>query len=624
MKTKSILVGLAMVTLNCYGQQSQTFTNSLNQKVEVIQCSDFKITKPLREMAGQTVIEKKNETKESSNKYHYFPSTYPNALPNGDDPVWQKDGGNMQGRAPIQNFEGLNEPAVSPLDPSGAASATHYVQAINSKYRVFDKTGTGLSNEFNLSNIFTGSSDCGDPIVMYDKYADRWVITEFDFDCLIGGSGPYILMVAVSQSNDPLGSYYTYSFTMTDLPDYPKYSIWWDGYYFSINSNQGTSGVMDRTKMLAGDNTATLQILTAPLYSSSGFTSLLPADADGSLPPNGSPNYFFNLQDDGWFGDPDAIQVYKMTTDWTTPSNTSIVLDNTISVSAFDSDFSTPPGQYLQISQKGTTDKIDAVAGVFYYRAQHTVWTNHNSMVLCHVVDVDGNDRAGMRWYELRQTSGGQWSLYQEGTYAPTSDTDNRWMGSIAMDNQGNIGMAYSVSGPNTYPSIRYTGRLATDPLGQMTMVEETAIAGTGSQTSTTGGDRYGDYSHLALDPDGTTFWHTAQYVKTDGLPRTRIYSFEVASNVGLQGNMYYSNIETKVLNNSEFITLNVAGLYNNDALSFDVFDASGKLIYHKDITPNDNGFNQSVSTSEFANGVYLFRFGNSNFQVVNKINIGK
>ena len=80
-------------------------------------------------------------------------------------------------------------------------------------------------------------------------------------------------------------------------------------------------------------------------------------------------------------------------------------------------------------------------------------------------VDANGTDQAGVRWYELRDPNGSPF-IYQQGTYAP--DSDNRWMGSIAMDRDGNIAVGYSVSSSTTFPSIRYAGRLATDPLGQI------------------------------------------------------------------------------------------------------------------------------------------------------------
>ena len=622
-------ISLSVVIFACVGTMfaqtkttCKTYINSKGQKIQVFKPLSFEITKPLRELAKEAKNKPNfDERKEVKNKRHHNEIVNQNALPYGDDPVWQKTQGTKSMLSPIQNFDGLVGGSGIPLDPSGAASASYYVQAINSEYKVFDKTGNTVAAVADLSSLWTGSADDGDPIVMYDRHADRWFISQFQ------SNSPYKLLVAISQTNDPTGSYYAYSFGLTALPDYPKYSIWWDGYYFGINDDvDGTCGVLDRTKMLAGDQSATMQVLTAPGYATNGFTSILPTDADGSLPPNGSPCYFFDLQDDAWGQGADGIKVYKMTTDWTTPSNTTLVDDGLITTSAFDTDFpqGTSPNDYPQISQKGTTDGLDAVGGIFYYRAQHRVWTGYNSVVLCNVVDVDGNDHAGMRWYELRQTGGysSPWTLYQEGTYAPTGDSDNRWMGSIAMDDQGSIALAYSVSGPNTYPSIKYTGRKSSDPLGQMTYAEQDAYDGTGSQSAIETGGRYGDYSHLALDPDGKTFWHTAQYVASDGYPRTRIYSFKIPSSSGIEQNDYYKNIDTKIYTSSSNLIIDVNGLKNNEELSLDIFDITGKKLFHNTVYPVNNQFSKTINTSSFANGTYLVRFGNINFQVVKKASI--
>jgi cell division septation protein DedD len=161
------------------------------------------------------------------------------------------------------------------------------------------------------------------------------------------------------------------------------------------------------------------------------------------------------------------------------------------------------------------------------YRLQYRNFGSYQTLVVNHTVDVNNTDRAGVRWYELR-SSGGDWSIYQQGTYSP--DNSNRWMGSIAMNGNGDIGLGYSLSSSTIYPSIRYTGRLAGDPLGQMTRAESTLIAGAGSQTSTK--YRWGDYSMMAVDPlDDCTFWYTQEYYQTTSGAgwQTRIGAFQLA-----------------------------------------------------------------------------------------------
>ena len=178
------------------------------------------------------------------------------------------------------------------------------------------------------------------------------------------------------------------------------------------------------------------------------------------------------------------------------------------------------------ISQQGTTVKLDPISDRLMYRLQYRNFGDHEALVLNHTVDVNNADRAGIRWYELRK-SGSVWSIYQQGTFSP--DPTQRWMGSIAMDALGNIGLGYSASSSTVFPSIRYTGRLAGDPLGQLPQGEGTIINGTGAQTHSA--SRWGDYSSLSIDPvDNCTFWYTNEYVQTTGSApwRTRIGSFQL------------------------------------------------------------------------------------------------
>jgi hypothetical protein len=148
------------------------------------------------------------------------------------------------------------------------------------------------------------------------------------------------------------------------------------------------------------------------------------------------------------------------------------------------------------------------------YKAPMRVFGTHQAMVLALSTDVDGADRSGVRWVELRRATGvttATWTKYQEGTYAPGTGT-SRWMPAINIDKNGNIIMAYSTSSNTTgdFPSIKMTGRKPCDPLGTMTVPETTIIAGTSSKTGDT---RWGDYHHMSIDDfDGLTFYFTGVY----------------------------------------------------------------------------------------------------------------
>jgi hypothetical protein len=252
---------------------------------------------------------------------------------------------------------------------------------------------------------------------------------------------------------------------------------------------------------------------------------MLPANLQGTtLPVAGTPNYFSLFDDDAWGYSPDQLQVWEFHTDWTTPTNSTFTHTVSLPVNAFDSEVC--PGYSRDcIPQPGTTQKVDAIADRLMYLNQYRVVNGHASMVMNHTVKTAA-DNAAVRWYELRNTGAG-WGVYQQGDYAPDNN-NNRWMSSIAMDAAGNIALGYSVSSETTYPSVRFTGQLAGDPLNTMTQGENSIVEGTGSQL---GVNRWGDYSALFTDPnDDCTFWYTQEYVKNTAAWNwaTRIGSFRL------------------------------------------------------------------------------------------------
>lgn len=582
-------------------------TGQINNDTYYGVATKFAISKSVSELSRLYPVDEsiQKSKPEENNKRLKFEDNNPNALPVGEDPARQANDGTKSQMPPIQNWQGMAGSGFPP-DPSGAAGPNHFVQAVNTTYRVYNKTGTALTNAFNLSTLWSGSTNDGDPIVMYDRYADRWFISQFQ------GNSNEILM-AVSTTPDPTGTYYTYSFTMPEFPDYPKYSVWSDAYYMTCN--MGTKRVIayERAKMLVGDQTAAMIIKTMPTTpTNGGFFCPLPADADGGLPPYGTPCPIFSFEDDSWqSSNVDALRIYKFTINWTNPAASSIVLDQTLNTTPVNSVFTTT---WNDIVQPNTSQKLDAISGVLYYRAQYMRWTGYNSVVLCHAADVDGNNQAGIRWYELRQdATTNVWSIYQQSTFSP--DANSRFIGSIAMDNFGSIGLAYAVSSGTVFPSIRYTGRLANDPLNQMTFTEETAIAGTSSQTG--GINRFGDYSQTSLDPDGITFWHTGEYVASG--KKTRIFSFQITTPTDI-AEMKKSNGDFKISLSGNQILVKSGELKDLTPVSVDLFDINGKLLSGSVIAPVNGKIDSAFNAENLSAGSYLVRVGNSNFQKVEKI----
>jgi len=506
----------------------------------------FDVSKPLRELIKQKPGKIRGE-KENENPTNPKYSIYGRPFLKQEDPVWQKQNGMnrpLSGGTILQNFDGTPRIAdVYPPDTQGDVSNNSYVQVVNSRVAVYSKTGTLLLGPNLLSTIWAGipapwdGTDAGDPVVLWDETAQRWMISQFSlpFD-------NYAELVAISQTSDPTGSWYRYVFQFgTEMPDYPKFGVWPDGYYLSFNQFLHGNGsafdgvgvaVLERSQMIVGNPAASMQYIN--LGSGSDPWSMLPSDWDGSNTPlAGEPNYFMYFNDWTVPATP-TLRIWSFHTDWAVPANTTFGLTTTLTPAVFTSQIC---GAYRGrcIPQPGTIVQLEDLSDKLMYRLQYRNFGAYQSMVTNHTVDVSGTGHAGIRWYEFRK-SGGAWSIYQQGSYAP--DAAHRWMGSIAQNSLGDIALGFSLSdGTSIYPSISYTGRYSGDPLGQMTVPEGSIIAGTGFQNGSA--SRWGDYSMMSVDPvDDQTFWYTNEYIQTSGTAnwRTRIASITLGPTLSVTG----------------------------------------------------------------------------------------
>lgn len=455
----------------------------------------------------------------------------------------------------VQNYQ---TQAVVP-DTSLAVGPTQIVQFVNESFAVFDKSGNLLSGPSDGDTLWQslGAPCSGTPhideIAQYDKLADRWVMM-----MPAGTASPPSLCVAVSQTSDAVnGGWNLYAFTALASsacnniacgPDYPKLSVWSDAYYLSYNEDVATSGesnfagdavcAFDRTNMLAG-NDATMQcFMDVP----TNYGNLLPADLDGiNPPPAGTPEYFLNFNSD------DAeLDLWQFSVDWTTPANSTFgsttaspwTPNNTISVQSF----TEPCGEGVVeityttgdcIPQISTTNTLDSYGDRLMYRLAYRNLGGYQSLLTNHTVEPGGSGTpTAIDWYELQNTGSG-FSLYQQGTYSP--DSEYRWMGSIAMDQSGDIALGYNVSGTDMSPSIRYTGRVPSDTTGQMESEIDILSAASITPGSATESFHWADYSTMAIDPtDDCTFWFATEYIPvTAGTWSTRIASFSFPSCAG-------------------------------------------------------------------------------------------
>ncbi|TMG40064.1 MAG: hypothetical protein E6H88_00515, partial [Chloroflexi bacterium] len=414
----------------------------------------------------------------------------------------------------------------APPDTNGAVGPNHFVQTVNVSFAVFSKTGGVLYGPAAINTLWAGfgglcqADNDGDPTVIYDQLADRWVIQQFAVSGANGGSVPYLECIAVSTSGDPMGTYNRYAYASSRFPDYPKLGVWPDAYYLStndFNANNTFAGAstwaFDRAKMLVGDPGATAQVA----HLSSLYGGLLPSSLDGQMPPPaGSPDYFVSL------GTSTSLFLWKFHVDFANIANSSVTGPTSIPVAGF----TELCNGGTCIPQAGTTQRLDSLADRLMYRLAYRNFGDHQSLLVTHSV-APSTGGGGIRWYEIRNP-GGTPTVYQQSTYAP--DTRYRWMASAAMDNVGNIGVGYSLSGATMNPAIAYTGRAVSDPLNTL-QGETLLIQGTGSQLPTL--SRWGDYSSMFVDPsDDCTFWYTTEYLTANGTWNwhTRIGTFKFAN----------------------------------------------------------------------------------------------
>ena len=448
----------------------------------------------------------------------------------------------------------------APPDMTMAVGPNHIVAWVNSQYAVFNKTGTVLMAPTNGNALFTGvggvceTTNRGDPILQYDRIADRWILSQFAF-AVSGGSpvSPYLQCFAVSTTNNPMGTYFRYSVTFSPTSpsgfnDYGKLGVWPDGYYTAYNIFGGSPAggntgaalcVSDRVKMLAGDPSATT--LCAPIGFYAGGAAFLPADLDGTTLPSTTAQGGIFIR-----SNVTTLRMLKLKPNFA--AGTVTITDgfggaagSNISLAVGATTLPCNGSGGTCISQVGTTNKLDTLGDRLMYRAAFRNRGGVESLLVAQSVDPDGAGARGaaLRWYEIRNPLGNpadvvvanRPTVFQNATFDP-GGVGERWMGSVAMDGNGNIAAGYSLSTTTAKPSIAIAGREAADAINTF-QSEIVAFTGTGSQTG--GLTRWGDYSTIQVDPsDDRTFWYIGEYLSADGSFnwRTRIvsYAFPVTS----------------------------------------------------------------------------------------------
>jgi hypothetical protein len=525
MKISYVLAAyMLLTTVTTYGQESTMSATYFRNGIYLGEAPSI-----ASRMANGTFIEAEDIEKEYNPKRSGANKVVPGkGLPKGGDPLAAESTPQFRlpSNPPIVTWNAASS-SSTPTDPTGAIGPEHYMNSWNSSFRIWDREGNPLTNAASLANIWPGQT-LGDPIIFYDRYAERFVITQFR-------QGPNGFLIGVCQGPDPINDgWFTYEFPSGSFPDYPKFSVWSDGYYITSNKNSGTAGTsevvyaLERDKMIVGDPSAQIVGFPLPGITTSGFFSPLGFNCSGpELPPPGNAPIIY-MQDDVWFGvNVDHLKIWNINVNWTTPGSSTISTAQQLNTTPYDGLFD--GGSFSNLPQPAGGD-IDALQATIMYMAQYRRFPDYNVVVLNHVVDLDGgDDLAGIRWYELRQENDGDpWTIFQEGTYVQP-DGHSAFSGSICMDSNGNIGLAYTVVSESIFPGLRYTGRFASDPPGQMTLAEESFGEGNQINPST----RYGDYSQMTIDPlDDKTFWHIGEYFSTGR--KNRVGAFKIAADLAV------------------------------------------------------------------------------------------
>jgi hypothetical protein len=425
---------------------------------------------------------------------------------------------------PLLNFDGQSAQdnrnvfgfAFVPPDTNGAVGATQFVQMVNVTIAVYEKsTGALQLGPAPIHSVWTGFggicefgdpanptySDGGDPVVLYDHLAGRWLVSQLQYNTT---STQAAQCVAISTTSDATGSYNRYEFDYgTNFPDYPKWGVWPDAYYNTVNvfpprSFAGAQAcAFDRNAMLAGAPANAICFQQPP-----SVASLLPADLDGAtLPPAGSPNYFVGLADST------DLYFFRFHVDFANPSNSTFT--GTLVPVANYSEICARASNVSCIPQPSPGEKVDALADRVMFRLAYRNFGDHESLLVNHT--VKGGALAGVRWYEIRNPEAP--FVYQQSTIV---DPDvNYWLGSVAMDKTGNIALGFSASSQSVFPSVYVTGRSASDPAGAMF---GPLVIQNGAGVQYKSYHRWGDYSAMSVDPvDDCTLWYTNEYYATTG-----------------------------------------------------------------------------------------------------------
>ena len=465
-------------------------------------------------------------------------------LPGAVEPVPQTDIPLAPMPTPLTSFNAMNfnsNGAGWPPDTVGDVGPTHYVQAVNTSVGIYNKTTGAAFSTFTFNSLWpdggTGTpcdaSNDGDPTVVYSAFYDRFIVADFAWTDIV--NGPYYECIAVSKTSNPVtGGWWLYAIRADDaahpyLTDYPKMGVWPDALYMSANLFDCTSAncatntfqgprayAFNISKMVNG--TALTANDTQFADMGTAHDTVLPSNYRGTAPPINTPNYFVGDSQSafGW-------EIYKYHVDFTTPANTTYTGPTNVSHASY----TNAPDQVSNVSPGSASDTL---AGRMMMQVQYrniggveSLWVNHTTGT------AGASTPVGIQWSQINVTGTTvNTTPVQQQIYNNGADGTNRFIGSLAVDKQGNMVLGYTASSTSVAPDIRYSGRLAGDTLGTLPQSETSMLPGV-TRSVQTGQTRWGDYASMSVDPtDDCTFWYTTLYFPVQGSNWvTRIGSFK-------------------------------------------------------------------------------------------------
>ena len=521
-----------------------------------------------------------------------------------EDPALQKDAEIATTDISIlSNWEGLKSKYLR-SDNNIAVGPNHVVQMINSALfssyiRVWNKTGDIIINKANMYDL-VGEPDYGDPNIIYDEKADRWVIT------FLYSDSDARLIIMASVTNDPTGEWYYYDFETTGgFPDYEKVAVWGNSYVVTTAQANPNVYLLNRESILNGTGASPVIKFLIPKFKNIGWQAASPVQQTGSMDlPEGEPAIIWRVWDNWWhppYSDVDQLELFELDIDWATPLDATMTGPIALPIEVYNSNLCGINSNTC-LEQPGTTVRLWPLSNFITDKSKYMNFGDYQSIVGVHVCRVNEAGTAGQRWYELRKYPGGEWYVYQQGTYSPTAD--HRFIGSISINEDGTIALGYNITSSTIYPGMRMTGRAVCDPINLMTAPEAISKNGTASNKTLD----YGDYNSLVTDPVDGSFWFSGQY-NVSNKWSSNVVHFTVDGCLDEKSlpleNTSLSDLTISPIPASNLITV---GLQSDgqSTVVIQIYDMSGKLVLQKSFMAGIGKNTFSFYINELASGAYV------------------